>query len=77
MLEDVVDRSPFRGRRGGHTSGDLDSAAVQSIQTGHYPQQRRLAAAGRSEEGNEFPLGDAQIDAVESADLIEVLRDSR
>ena len=44
---------------------DADFAAGRLFQSGDGPQQGRLAAAGRSDQHDEFAVGDRQVDARE------------
>ena len=52
---------------GGHAGGgvDRDRAGVRLLEAGDAPQQRRLAAAGRSEQGEELIGADVDRDVVE------------
>ena len=49
---------PFRG--GDHLVADQDPAGIRSIESRDLAQQRRLAAARRSENGEELPIGDLE-----------------
>ena len=48
---------------------DLHGAAGGRNQPGDHPQQRRLAATGRADQGDELALRHAQIDTVECGDI--------
>ena len=43
-----------------HVSVDHDPAGRGLRKTGDHPEQRRFAAAGRSDHGNEFPVADGE-----------------
>ena len=49
------------------SSPELDLAVVGPLEAGHDPQQRRLAAARRAENGGERPVRDGQVDAAQDA----------
>jgi len=54
---------PPIGRGGGQVAAvDLDRAAVRQQVSGHHAQRRRLAAAGRTEQGEELTGFGLQVD---------------
>ena len=73
VLEDHVDR-PLVGRVVGHVAAaQLDPAARRQLETADHPQGRRLAAARRSEEREEFAGLDVEVDRIDRPHLAKVL----
>ena len=56
-----------------HLGPELHLAAVEALEAGHDPQQRRLAAARDSEDAGEAARRDGQVDAVEHRVVAERL----
>src|SRR5262249_14516140 len=52
---------------------DVDLAAARLLQAGHQAQERRLAAAGRADQHQEFAVGDGKVEALEHGARAEVL----
>ena len=72
-LEHGVER-PTVGRKLGDVAALVDDgSAVGHLQSGDQAQQRRLAAAGRSEQGEELASLDLQIHPLEGLDAAVVL----
>src|SRR5690606_22945114 len=64
------------GRHVGHVPAlDDDAALVRVLQARDDAQQRRLAAAARSEEGRQSARGDRDADVLESDEVAEPLVD--
>ena len=59
-----------------HFAAQTDLTHVEMFEPGHDPQQGRLPAARRSEDGGEAPRRDGQIDAVEYMERTERLVDA-
>ena len=75
VLEAEAD-PPVAHRNGGHVLAvDLDGAGVGHLQAGDDPQQGGLAAAARSKQGGQGPLGDLEGHVVESDGVSEPLGD--
>src|SRR6185436_8601621 len=75
VLEDHV-HGPQIGRRPGHVLAvDADAAGARQLEATDHPQQRRLAAAGRAEQGEELPLADVEGNGVDRGDFAETLRE--
>jgi hypothetical protein len=76
-LEHHRDAALGGGERVDELAGDMDVAARRAVETGDHAQKRRLAAARRADEHNEFAVLDAQVDIVEhrrrAKALVEVL----
>ena len=45
-------------------AADLNDAAADLLEPGDHAQRRRLAAAGRADQRDEFAVGDLEVDAV-------------
>src|SRR5215203_5742308 len=75
VLEDEADVASLGRQLGGVFAADLDCPAVGLLQPGDDSQQRRLAAAARTEKGGEGSGGDLDADVVESDEVAESLRD--
>ncbi len=79
ILEHGVDRAAVRGIVGDVASVQQDAAAVRTLEAGHQAQGRALAATGRSEQGQELALAQAEIEllhdeagaAIALADLVQ------
>ena len=54
---------------------DQDVAGARILQPGDEIERRRLAAAGRPEQGHELPVADLQVDAPADGDRAETLGD--
>ena len=79
VLEDHPDPAPLR-RHPGAVSGDgpardLDGAGLRALEARDQAQQRRLAAAGGAEEGDELAALDAELCVVHGLHGAEALRD--
>jgi hypothetical protein len=73
-LEHRPDR-PRLGRLGGEVGAvEDDAAAVGQVETGDHAQQGRLAAAGRTEQGEELPRLDCEGNAVDGHEVAESAR---
>ena len=57
------------------TVADLDGSRCDLFQTGHHPQHRGLPAPGRTDQNDEFLVGDFQADAVNHLGLAECFDD--
>ena len=67
----------FLRRRAAHIGiADQHAAARRHVEAGDQPQQRCLAAAGRTHQRDEAAVRDGQIDAFQRLDLAEALRQS-
>src|SRR5436309_1752185 len=76
VLEDRV-RVPRVRRHVGHVAaGKLDAAAVRPLEAGDEAEQRRLAGAGRPEEGEELALVDDEVHARHREDRAVALADA-
>jgi hypothetical protein len=56
-------------------AGEQNFAAIGTFHAGDDAQQRRLAAAGRAEQGDQFAGRDVEIDVVERDEIAEALGD--
>ena len=56
-------------------AADQDVARRDRFQSRDHPQQRRLATAGRTDQHDEFPVGDVEVDALHDDDVAEALVD--
>src|SRR6478609_12085416 len=67
FLRDVADPAPLRREVGAgavdQDAADADRAGVRALEPGQQPQQRRLAAAGRAEDGRQAPGRYLQVQA--------------
>ena len=80
VLEDHPDLAAL-GRHPGAVAGDghardLDGAGLGLLEAGDQAQQRRLAAAGRAEQGDELAALDAELRVVDGPDGAEALRNA-
>ena len=67
---------PLIRRLGGDVlAADLDRSGGRSLEARDDAEQRRLAAAARADERNEFALAHVERDVLERADLVEGLAD--
>ena len=77
-LEHHADVAFLRRQRPAGTADDgvaeLHDAAVGHLESGHQPQQRGLAAAGRPEQREELAVGDVEAHALDGAGLAEMPR---
>jgi hypothetical protein len=76
VLEDHRDVALVRRQHIDPAVADANHAAGRTIEAGRQAQQRRLAAAGRAEEGDALAVGDAQAEVVERRDVAETLADA-
>ena len=60
---------------GDEASGEVDAAGVEALEPGQDAQERRLAAPGRAQHGQEFALADVERDAGQGPDGAEGLLD--
>ncbi len=75
VLEDEADAAVLGGHRRHGLAGEQHLAAVGGLEPGEHPQERRLAAPGRAEEGGQRSVGNAQRDVVEGEEAVEALAD--
>ena len=75
VLEHEADVAPLRRQAGGVGAVELDHARVGRLEPGHDPQQRRLAAAARAEQGGQRARRDIDGDVVERDERPEPLAD--
>jgi hypothetical protein len=68
-LEHGVDRSLVRRQRRDVVAIEQDFAVVGKIEAGDQPQQRRLTATGRPEQGEELVFTDRDRDIIERRHL--------
>ncbi len=76
VLEDHPRVAPVRGQGIDPLVAEQDAAAIEFAKSGHHSQQRRFAAARRSEQREEFGVADRDRDAVDRAYAAEAARDS-
>ncbi len=75
MLKDKVNR-PAVGCHAGHVgAADAYGAGAGFCEARDHPQQRGLAASGRSEDGKKVALGHLEGDAVDGRELAKGLGD--
>ena len=75
VLEDGVDVA-LVGRGPRHVLAvEADGAAGGRLEAGDHAQRRRLAAAGRTEHGEELAVGDAEVGVVDRGEVGELLGD--
>ena len=72
-LEDGVGRPFVRRQLRNVLVLDPDFAAGRPLEAGDHPQRRRLAAAARTQQGEELPLRQLQVDVVDRGKLVEAL----
>ncbi len=77
MLEDEADTTVLRWPTRHVDAVDHDAPGVGALEAGDDPQQRRLAAAARTEERGERPRRDVHRDVVECDEVVEALGDAR
>jgi hypothetical protein len=75
-LEDGVDVALVGRDPDGGTPADLDLPLGRLVEAGDHPQGGGLAAAGRSEQREELPRMDLQIDVVDGDEVAVTLRDA-
>src|SRR5262249_59980803 len=73
-----ADAALFRRQRKARRADDLarqfDRAGIGRLEASHQPQQRGLAAAGRSEQRKELAVRDGEANALDRACRLEPLR---
>ena len=72
-LEDHRDPPPPRRQVGGVAVADVDASLVDPLETREAAQQRRLAAAGGTEQHDELPVLHLEVDAVDGREVAEGL----
>ena len=72
-LEHHVDRPAVRRHGADVLAVEQDAAFAQRLETGKQAQQRGLAAAGRTEQREEFAVSDVEGELVERDDVAEAL----
>ena len=70
ILEHDVEAAPLHGRAAHVLPVKKDLAAVQFRQPQDDVQQRSLSAAGRPQDGDDFPFPDVQADAVQNGNSV-------
>ena len=55
-------------------AADQDVAGRDRFQSGDHPQQRRLATAGRTDQHDEFAVGDVEVDALHAQRIVAECR---
>ena len=75
LLEDRVHVATMGRNVGDVFAAEKDGALVGDFEARHDPQERRLAATGRSEEGDELSLRDVERHAVDGDRVAEPLDD--
>ena len=73
VLEDEADAALLRRLAGRVLAVDRDHAAVELLEPGDRPQQRRLAAAARAQQGGQRPVGHIYRYVVERLKVTEAL----
>src|SRR5438876_4871194 len=71
-LEDHRDVTAARSHIVDDLAADADLTRADLLEPGDHPQRGRLAAAGRSDEDNELPLADVQVEIADSDDVVAV-----
>ena len=75
-LEDRVDRALVRLAVGDVLAADQDAAGGRRLEAGHQAQGRGLAAAGRSEQREERPGRDREVEVLDRGEAGEPLGDA-
>jgi hypothetical protein len=73
-LEDRVDVALVRRQSCDVAVADQELALVWLLEARDQAQRRRLAAAGRAEQGQELAAADRQVEPVDGHDVIEAFR---
>ena len=73
VLEDGVDRTVIRRHAADLLAGEFERAAAGVLEAGDHPQRRRLARAGRPEEGEELAAPHLEVDSRNRDHLAVVL----
>ncbi|MNE58948.1 hypothetical protein D3C80_1540090 [compost metagenome] len=73
ILEDHGDVALLRLALVDHFVADLQRAVGDFLKPGNHSERRRLAAAGRPDENDEFAIGDRQVYALDCFDLAVAL----
>src|ERR1044072_164229 len=73
VLEDRVDRAVVGRHAPNILATELDRAAARCLEAGDHAQRRRLARAGRPQQGEELALGDLEVDSGNRDHLAVVL----
>ena len=68
-------RQGVLAERGDVDAVDHDRARRRRIEAGEQPEQRRLAAAGRTDDGHELPARDRRREGVENGQRLGAARD--
>src|SRR5262249_14593007 len=76
VLEDEADAPRLRRDAGDVLAVEPDGSVVRLLEPGDDPQQRRLAASARAEQGSQRPGLDLQRDVLERHELAELLPDA-
>jgi hypothetical protein len=77
VLEHHAEVPPVRRNPVHRPAADDDGTGILFEEAGHHAQKRRLPAAGRAEEGDEFSASGRQVDAAECGEVPEPLRHAR
>jgi hypothetical protein len=72
-LEHHVHRPHVRRQIGEVVAVERDGSGGRRLEAGEHAKQRRLAAAGRAEQGEDLALGDVDRDVVDGAVAVELL----
>src|SRR5215472_4034521 len=72
-LKHHIDRAPMRRHRRKIDAVEEDAAGARLLKSGNEPQQRGLAAAGRTEQREELALKDLERELVDRGELAEAL----
>src|SRR5204862_7314352 len=75
LLEDEADVALLGGQRGRIRPLDADRPRVRVLQARDHPQERRLAASARPEQGGERPVRHLDRDVFEGDEVTEALAD--
>ncbi len=73
ILEHHGDVAVFRRQVVDDVTADIDVARGHFLESGDHAQRRRLAAAGRADQHNEFVVRDIEIDAANRFDIVVAL----
>src|SRR4029079_14905758 len=75
-LEHRVDRTPVGPNAGHVPAADADAPGGRILEAGDHPQRRRLAAAGRPDDREEFTGLDLQVEVADGDEVAEPLLDA-
>ena len=70
-LEDSVNVAPIGREVSYLIAADVDAATVRQFKAADHPQNRRLAGARRSQQGNKASSGDSKSDTVHGLEVAE------